>query len=61
MVTNPSRNTSSPMTTMTASGRGQNRPVPGRPAGTGDARGTAKLPNISRTTPGNTKSPTGRK
>jgi hypothetical protein len=36
--------------TKTVPKQGQNKPVPGGKAGAGDARGTAKLPTISRTT-----------
>ena len=36
--------------TMTQSRGGQNKPDPGGKAGAGDARGTARLPNISKTT-----------
>jgi hypothetical protein len=36
--------------TKTVPKQGQNKPVAGGKAGAGDARGTAKLPTISRTT-----------
>ena len=36
--------------TKTVPKAGQNKPVAGGKAGAGDARGTAKLPTISRTT-----------
>ena len=45
--------------TKTTPRQGQNKPVAGGPAGGGAARGEAKMPSISRTSPitkhGNTK------
>ena len=45
-----SRATGSQSMPKTVPKQGQNRPVAGGKAGAGDARGTAKLPTISRTT-----------